>query len=97
MYADQYDITNNERKNKVIVWGMKGVDTMPEIYVKGELVPFVNEIVYLGHVIRNYRRDTLVESAVRDFNSKFNSFMSDFECTRSVVKNKLFQQYYMLF
>ncbi len=51
---------------------------MPEIYIKGERVPCVNEIVYLGHVIRNDRRDTLVESVVRNINSKFNSFMADF-------------------
>ncbi len=57
----------------------------------------MNEIINLGHVIENHRSDTLVESVVRDFNSKFNSFMADFGCTSSVVKNKLFQQYCMVF
>ncbi len=56
-----------------------------------------NEIVYLGHVIKYDRSDTLVESVVRDFNSKFNNVMADFGCTSSVVKNKLFQQYCVVF
>ncbi len=73
---------------------MKGLGIIPEIYVKGELV---NEIVYLGHVIKYDKSDTLVESVVRDFNSKFNSIMADFGGTSSVVKNKLFQQYCMVF
>ncbi len=41
---------------------MKVLGIIPEIYVKGELVPCVNEIVCLGHVIKNDRSDTLVES-----------------------------------
>ncbi len=65
--------------------------------VKGELVPCLAENVYLRHVIKNNRSDTLIESVVRDFNSKFNSFMADFGCTNSVVKNKLFQQYCVVF
>ncbi len=69
---------------------MKGLGIIPEIYVQGELVLCVNYSVYLGHVIKNYRSDTIVESVVRDYNSKFNSFMADFEYTSSVVKNKLF-------
>ncbi len=91
-YADQFDIKFNGCKSKVIVFSMKGLGIIPEIYVKGELLPCVNEIVYLGHVIKNDRSDTLVESVVRDFNSKFNSCMADFGCKSSVVKNKLFQQ-----
>ncbi len=57
---------------------------MPEIYIKGERVPCVNEIVYLGHVIRNDRRDTLVESVVRNINSKFNSCFWIFMAVRIV-------------
>ncbi len=34
----------------------------------------------------NDRRDVLVESLVRDFNSKFNSFMADFGCTALLSK-----------
>ncbi len=96
-YADQFDIKFNGHKSKVILFCMKGLGIIAEIYVKGELVPCVNEIVYLGHVIKNDTSDTLIESVVRDFNSKFNSFMADFGCTRSVVKNKLVEQYCLVF
>ncbi len=57
----------------------------------------MNEIVYFGHVIKKNRSDTLVENVVRDFNCKFNSCMADCGCTSSVVKNKIFQQYCMVF
>ncbi len=50
----------------------------------------MNDIVYLRHVIKNGRRDTPIESLVRDFNSKFNSVVAHFERANSVVKNKLF-------
>ncbi len=43
---------------------MKGIETMSEIYVEGERVPCVNEIVYLGPVSRYDRKDTLHESVV---------------------------------
>ncbi len=76
---------------------MKGLGTIPTINVKGEHVPCVNVIVYLGHVIKNDRSVTLVESVVRDFNNKFNSVMADVGRTCSVVRNKLFQQYCMVF
>ncbi len=63
---------------------------------EGLVLRFVH-FVNLGHVIKNDRSDTLVESVLRDFNITFNSFMADFGCTSSVVKNKLFQQYCMVF
>ncbi len=49
---------------------MKGLGIILKIYVKGELVPCLNDIVHLGHVIKNDRSDTLIKSGVRDFNSK---------------------------
>ncbi len=46
---------------------------MPEIYVKGEFIPCVNEIVYLRNVIKNDRREYC-----EHFNCKFNSSIDDF-------------------
>ncbi len=89
LFAIQFNITFNGCKNKVLVFEMKGVESMSEIYVKGELVPRINDIVYLEHVIKNDRSDTLAEGVVRGFNSK--SIMADFGCTSSVVKHKIFQ------
>ncbi len=57
----------------------------------------MNEVVYVGHVIKNDRKDTLIKSVVRDCNSKFNSSMADLGCTSLVVKHKLSQQYCMVF
>ncbi len=73
IHPTTFYITFNGHKSKVRVCGMKGVEIMHEIHVKDELVPYVNEIVYLGHVVKNDRKDTLVESVVRSFNSKVNS------------------------
>ncbi len=39
-----------------------------------------NCVLSLGHVIRNDRRDTLVESVVRDINSKFNIVIARLVC-----------------
>ncbi len=66
-YADHFNIKFNGRKSKVIVFGMKGLRIIPEIYVKGQFLPCVNEIVYLGQVIKNDRSDTLVESCCEGF------------------------------
>ncbi len=89
-YADEFDIKFNGRKSKVIVFGMKGLGIIPEIYIKGVVVLCVNEIVYLGDVIKNDGSDTLVESVVRDINSKFNSLMADFGSTTLLSKINYF-------
>lgn len=46
MFADEYHIKFIGHKWNVVVFGMKGLEIMPGIYVKGELVPCVNGIVY---------------------------------------------------
>ncbi len=87
-YANQFDNKFNGCKSKVVVFGMRGLGIILEICVKGKLVPCVNVIVYLGHVIKN---------VVGDFNSKFKRLMVNFGSTSSVVKNNLLQQYCIVF
>ncbi len=82
MYTDQFDITFNGFKSKVIVFGMRC------LRLNGELVPCLNEIVYLGLVIGTNSRDTHFESV--NLNSKFNSCMANLGFTSSVIKNKLY-------
>ena len=63
------------------------------LLVSGDAVKHVHEMKYLGHSITDSRADTLVEPMIRDFNTKVNSFLSDFKRVKSEVKNNLFFKY----
>ena len=89
-FAKEHDVIFNGSKSQLIVFGD---NVCPNVYVNNQIVKVVTEIDYLGHKISKDRSNNLVKHIVNDFNIKFNSFMGDFQCITSEVKNSLFKQY----
>jgi hypothetical protein len=89
-FAREHDVIFNGSKSQLIVFGD---NVCPKVYVNDQIVRVVTEIDYLGHKISKDRNNNLVKHIVNDFNVKFNSFIGDFHCVTSEVKNSLFKQY----
>ena len=90
-YAKSFHIKFNGKKSKLIVFGSSPQNII--LNVNGERVDVVNEINYLGHVITNRKNDPMIKSVKNDFITKVNTFLGNFSCVSSDIKNALFKQY----
>ena len=92
-YAHEYKIKFNGSKSKLIIFSPHINEEFPEVYLCGEIVEKVNELKYLGFMFTNGLGDSFQSALVKDFNCKFNIFMSDFSKITSKLKNELFKTY----
>jgi hypothetical protein len=92
-FAEKFMIKFNGSKCQSVVFDRTVSDIKPEFYVNKQLVGCVDELVYLGYLIKGDRSDPLVQPIITDFNKKFNAFIGDLDCLSSDVKGSLFQQY----
>lgn len=92
-FASEYKIIFNGSKSKLIIFSQDDSTQFPEVAVCGEVVEKVNELSYLGYLFSCDQSDSFQTSLVKDFNCKFNIFMSDFNKVTSKLKHDLFNIY----
>ena len=90
-YADKHFIKFNGTKSKLLIFGEKIND--PKITVKGELIPVYTKAIYLGNMLSTLSASEIVNEGVKNFNINLNIFLSKFGTCKTLVKNKLFNQY----
>ena len=74
-----------------MIFGEKSND--PNIKIKGELVPVCTNAIYLGNMLSTTCDSDLVSEGIKHFNINLNIFLSKFGTCKTLVKNKLFNQY----
>ena len=92
-YASEYRIKFNGTKSKLIIFSEFDDNHFPDVAVCGENVEKVRDLKYLGLTFSCETGDSFQTSLVKDFNCKFNIFMSDFNRVSSNLKNELFKTY----
>ena len=92
-YASEYTIIFNGNKSKLIIFSHYDNDQFPDVFVCGESVEKVSELKYLGFMFSCEQGDSFQAELVKDFNCKFNIFMSDFSKVTSRLKDNLFNAY----
>jgi hypothetical protein len=92
-YAFQHSILFNGKKCNLIVFDKSANMYSPIICVDNEKVPVVDNIKYLGHVIKCDRKDAGVGSVKCDYVKKINSCLADFSHISSAVTQELVNKY----
>ena len=92
-YAAEYKIKFNGKKSNLIIFSQYDHDHFPDVEVCGEKVEKVSDLKYLGLIFSGDPGDNFQSSLAKDFNCKFNIFMSDFNKVTSKLKNELFNTY----
>ena len=92
--AISHFIKFNGNKSKLMIYSRNPNEPIVDIKVFGETVEMVTEMTYLGfRMSTNIEDDISLDYVIRDFNTKFNIFMADFNNIDSCLKNKLFSVY----
>ena len=94
-YAKEFNIAFNGSKSKLIVFGENCEQINVSVKVNGAEVERVSKLNYLGIYVHQDRCNSMVQDVLKDFNIKVNSFLGDFGCTSSALKNTLFDKYCM--
>ena len=93
-FASSHFIKFNGNKSKLMIYSRNPNEPVIEVKVFGEIVEVVKNMIYLGFKLStNIEEDFSLDSVIKDFNTKFNIFMGDFNNIESVLKNKLFSVY----
>ena len=93
-FASSHHIKFNGSKCNLMIYSRNNDEVNLEVKVFNEKVEIVNEIKYLGFMMsNNIEEDSVMENVIKDFNTKFNIFMGDFNKVGSVLKNELFSVY----
>jgi hypothetical protein len=94
-YANDYDITFNPKKSKLMCFNHANNIINPCIYVGNDKVQVVNEEKHLGNTLFTdiAKRDMI--GTVRDLYMRTNILLSDFTHTDSVTLSQLFNTYCM--
>ena len=93
MYSEQHDITFNSNKSQLITFSQNKNVYNPVIHINNDVVPCVNYVKHLGHVLFRdiFKRDH--DRIISDFNVRVNMFKSDFGSLHRNIKSRLFKQY----
>ena len=93
-FAEAHDIRFNGNKSKLMIFSRSPDEPTVDVKVFGESVEIVNELTYLGiKLSTKCQSDISVEYVIKDFNTKFNIFICEFNNIQSDLKNKLFSVY----
>ena len=91
IFAKIHNILFNGTKSKLMIYGKFAID--PNIEVNGEKVPMCTNAEYLGNLFSSNDENSMIDAGIRNFNVHFNYFMANFGTCKTLVKNKLFNQY----
>ena len=93
-FAKSHYIKFNGSKSKLMIFSRNLDKPMIDVKVFGETVDIVDEITYLGiKLSTKIEDDVTLEYVIKDFNTKFNTFIGDFNNIQSDLKSKLFSVY----
>ena len=98
LICEQFAVNNfikfNGNKSKLMIYSRNHDVPNVEVKVFGEIVEVVNEMIYLGFKMStNIQDDFSSDYVIKDFNTKCNIFMGDFNNIDSCLKNELFSVY----
>ena len=90
-FASSHHIKFNGSKCNLMIYSRNNDEVNLEVKVFNEKVEIVNEIKYLGFMMsNNIEEDSVMENVIKDFNTKFNIFMGDFNKVGSVFMVPIF-------
>ena len=95
-YAKEHLVTYNTKKTKAMYIKAKGchIYRLPNIFLSGKTIEYVNEFTYLGHVICNDLSDDAdIVNQNRKLCARGNLVSRKFKSCNVVVKRYLFQTY----
>ena len=95
-YALDHDIVYNTRKSVcMIVWPKKAKFVFtPSFYLSGDKLDFVNEFLYLGHLVANDLSDDQdIKKLIRSLYATGNMLVRKFSFCNELVKISLFKTY----
>ena len=92
-YSRRFDIEFNPSKSKLITFSKNKTCIDLTIYLNGTVIPTVERIKYLGHILYKDITHCGFDNIISDFNMKVNLFHLDFGSLQCDIKSRLFKQY----
>ena len=97
-FAKQHDILFNASKCQLLWFGKGKLPININLKIEnGQVIPYVDSCIHLGHEISMNRMNVFIYNATNDLHCRFNGLLADFSHCDSVTLFTLFKTYCMNF